>query len=682
MTAILEYHLDLIVFVLLLAAALLVVVTRSSRLARGGTRHRLVFVGVLCTGAMGAALAYRSGETTRQNLAETVSGIAPTYAMELHEHGHQNVTLQTPSDDPTYLHLIATQKNWLKANPSVADIYTFMLTEDGQIALCVDSETDYNHNGKYDEDREQRTDIGEVYDGEDAAPAIRTAFSGKANFDSDINVDRWGTWVSANCPIRDEDGKVYAVVGVDFPAETWVSSILAARAAMLLIGLVTVGIILTAYTMMSKLRGEIVLRQEAELAARSSEARLRTIIANEPETVLLTDPTGVILEINPAGERAFGAPQHSLCGRSAHEFVTASDQQKFQDHLKRVAQGASDAMEFELKSANQTTAWIDLHSVPLHDADQRISKILCVGRDVTARRQAEREKEQLQQQLLVASRQAGMAEIATGVLHNVGNVLNSVNVSARLITDQLRSSRVASLGKLAELVASEKHRLGEFVTADARGKCLPDFLDQLHSKLRDDEQAMQKEVDQLVSGVEHIKEVVRMQQSSATTSNLITMNDPTVIMEDAVKINLVSLERHRVHITRDYQPDVPQLPLDKHKTLQILVNLISNAKKATCHPDIAERHLTLRVKRVNDGKALSFEVQDNGVGIAPDYLTRIFQHGFSAFKNGHGFGLHSGAVAAGEMRGNLEARSDGPGKGATFILTIPLEAVPTKAVAA
>ena len=290
--------------------------------------------------------------------------------------------------------------------------------------------------------------------------------------------------------------------------------------------------------------------------------------------------------------------------------------------------------------------------------------------------------EESREQSLSLSRQAGMAEIATGVLHNVGNVLNSVNVSARMITENLRVSRIGSLGKLVTILGQEKDRLGEFVTTDSRGKCLPDFLQQLYSKLRDDQEAIQKEADQLVSGVEHIKEVVRMQQSSATSSTLISPTDPTSIMEDAIKINLVSMERHHVHLHREYEADLSNLPLDKHKILQILINLISNAKKATCHPDILERHVTLRIRRVQDGEAIQFEVQDNGLGVAPESISRLFQHGFSAFKSGHGFGLHSGSNSAAEMKGTLNARSDGPGTGALFILTIPIQQAAAKGVGA
>ncbi len=280
--------------------------------------------------------------------------------------------------------------------------------------------------------------------------------------------------------------------------------------------------------------------------------------------------------------------------------------------------------------------------------------------------------EEYRNQALAMSRQAGMAEVATGVLHNVGNVLNSVNVSARMIVDNLRSSRLGSLGKLCQLIQQEREHLGEFVTTDARGKCLPEFLEQLHTRLQQDQQNTQKEVHELVRGIEHIMQVVNMQQSSASPSTMATLCEPTSIMEEAVKMNLASMERHQVELHREYEANLPHMMLDRHKVLQILINLISNAKKATCRSEAGHRHIVLYVGRVQEEQAVEFSVKDNGVGIASEDLPKLFRHGFSSFDQGHGFGLHSGANAAGEMNGSLTAHSDGPGRGAIFTLRIPV----------
>ncbi len=311
--------------------------------------------------------------------------------------------------------------------------------------------------------------------------------------------------------------------------------------------------------------------------------------------------------------------------------------------------------------------------------------LICRSQRALITRNAELEQRVQKQtaDLLQVSRQAGMAEIATGVLHNVGNVLNSVNLSAGMIASTVEGSRLTSLSMLVGLLDQEKHQLGTFVTDDPRGKCLPEFLEKLHGKLADEQGKVQQEIQQLVSGIDHIKEIVRLQQVSATmASNVLTAVDPVALMEQAVTVNLIAMKRHAIKLHRDYEPDLPKVSLEEHKTLQILINLINNAKKATCHGSIDERRVTLRIRYELNKGMIVFEVCDNGVGIDAESLPQLFRHGFSKFENGHGFGLHIGACAASEMHGNLSAESGGPGSGATFRLSLPTSQAAAEALPA
>jgi PAS domain S-box-containing protein len=671
MTWVLEHSLDLAAFAALNALAILFV---SWRCVRVGQRPNLgTLVTALFLVTVSVLYAHRAGEQTRKQLVETVIGVAPTYAIELDRIGHARVNLETPAEDPTYLALIEAQKQWLHANPSVADIYTYRRTPEGKIALCVDSETDYDRDGVYDHDREGRTPNGEIYDEPDALPAIEAAFAGEGNFDASIYTDRWGTWVSANYPVRDASGSVYAVVGVDFPAEQWVNAILASRGSVLLTGLVPTGILLTAWYMLAKLRVEVSRRREAEIASRESESRLRIIVENEPETVMVVDRNGVLLEINPAGVLALGGQAQSLVGCCVEEFVDPGFIDPFRKHQTRVAAGESVAIEFQMKtrSIERPTIWMEMHSVPLRDARGAVTKLLSVARDVTARKHAEQEKEELQQQLLVASRQAGMAEVATGVLHNVGNVLNSVNVSAALINERLKTSRVPTLCRVVELIESNQQKLGEFVTQDERGRQLPEFLRALHDVMKEDHGQLLKDMEKVIHGVEHVKEIVSAQQHSAKGSNFYQQVNPTDLVNEAVRVNQAAFDRHGIQISVRAGKTQAGL-LDRHKILQILFNLLANAKDAV-KSSPAQKRIDIIVGSTDDGQ-VHFEVRDSGTGISVDNLKQIFRHGFTTKSNGHGFGLHSAAVAAQEMKGSLAAASDGEGKGACFTLIVPFHA--------
>jgi signal transduction histidine kinase len=302
----------------------------------------------------------------------------------------------------------------------------------------------------------------------------------------------------------------------------------------------------------------------------------------------------------------------------------------------------------------------------------RVNKELQAANEGLEQRVEERTRElkDTQSELLDAARQAGMAEIATNVLHNVGNVLNSVNISADLVTRKLRTSKALGLGKAMQLINEHPHNLGEFITRDEKGKLLPGYLNQLVDAIAIEQQSITEELAQLSKSVDHIKDIVATQQSYAGASSLVEALHISDLLEDALRMNSGALTRHHVTVVKEYS-EVPRVMGDKHRLLLILINLISNAKYAMSDLSDRPRQMTLGVKVV-DNKTLQVSVKDEGEGIAPENMTRIFAHGFTTRKEGHGFGLHSCALAAIEMNGHLSAFSDGPGKGALFTLQIPL----------
>jgi len=292
--------------------------------------------------------------------------------------------------------------------------------------------------------------------------------------------------------------------------------------------------------------------------------------------------------------------------------------------------------------------------------------------EIAERKRAEEQLQRAQQQLIDASRQAGMAEVATGVLHNVGNVLNSVNVSATLIAERLGQSRTANLARAAAMLRDKNGGLAEFLANDPKGKLLPAYLADLSQHLEKERQEARAEIELLTRNIEHIKDIVAMQQTYARVSGLSEVLPVESLIEDALQLNMDSFARHHITVVREFDTRRP-VTVDKHKALQILVNLLRNAKHAMDESEPNEKRLTLRTRQQDDSM-VSIAVIDTGIGIAPENLTRIFSHGFTTRKDGHGFGLHSAALAAQQMGGRLLAQSEGPGRGATFVFELPLAA--------
>ena len=284
---------------------------------------------------------------------------------------------------------------------------------------------------------------------------------------------------------------------------------------------------------------------------------------------------------------------------------------------------------------------------------------------------------QAQQHLMAASRQAGMAEVATSVLHNVGNVLNSVNVSATIVADKIQGSPISNLAALASMLQEHSGDLPDFLQRDPKGQRVVPYLEKLARRLGEERQVMLGELKLLTAHIGHIKEIVATQQSYGKVSGLIEVVSLPELVEDATRILGPGLDRHGIHLELDCEA-VPPVAVDKHSILQILLNLLRNAKQAVENSGKPERVIRVRIGGHGDDR-VRIEVTDNGVGIAPDDLTRIFAHGFTTKKDGHGFGLHSGALAAKQSGGSLSAASEGPGLGATFTLELPLAPAKGKA---
>jgi len=296
-------------------------------------------------------------------------------------------------------------------------------------------------------------------------------------------------------------------------------------------------------------------------------------------------------------------------------------------------------------------------------------RTLSLELEIEERRQMQQEVERAHQELLEISRMAGMSEIATNVLHNVGNVLNSVNISAALARESVKKSKLGNLAKLTALLKEHEHDLGTFITSDHKGRQVLSYLAKLSEHLQADQKATIQELDSLRTNVEHINEIVAMQQNYAKISGVKEIVNVHSLVEDSLRMNLGALDRHGVQVIRDFQK-VPPINVEKHKILQILVNLLRNAKYACDDSGRTDKRLTVRVAN-GDGR-LKISVMDNGVGIPPENLTRVFNHGFTTRRDGHGFGLHGGALAARELGGSLTVHSDGLGKGATFTLELPM----------
>jgi signal transduction histidine kinase len=263
----------------------------------------------------------------------------------------------------------------------------------------------------------------------------------------------------------------------------------------------------------------------------------------------------------------------------------------------------------------------------------------------------------------------GMAEVATNVLHDVGNALTSIVVDTGLMRQSISSSRLGRLKLVSALLEEHRNNLPRFFARDPRGNHLVDYLSVLALELTQEQSALQGTLEDMNKNVSRVRAIIQMQQTYATSTLLPEDCELEELLDDAQRLHQGALERAGIQVTREVKP-LPRVKVDRYKVLQILFNLLSNACHALEAKAPGDRRLEIRLEP--RGGWVRIQVMDSGVGIAPEVKPRLFNQGFTTREDGQGIGLHSSALAAQLLGGRLTLESEGRDKGATATLELPV----------
>ncbi|MBM7116173.1 two-component system sensor histidine kinase NtrB [Archangium primigenium] len=413
-------------------------------------------------------------------------------------------------------------------------------------------------------------------------------------------------------------------------------------------------------------------REQALRTLRESEHKLHTLIENTDDLVCSLDVEGRVLVVNSAMRKAYRiregrepVPGEPLFPRGSAKLAALGRM------MAQSFSGRGVRREDTFVHADGRHETVEVSFKPMFGEDSQPLGLTLFARNITERKVAEAKLSEVHRTLLDVSRKAGMAEAITGLLHNVGNTLNSVNVSVHLVTERLRASRVGGLARAVELLHAHRGSLAAFLERDPRGQQLPAYLVAVSSQLVEEQRALLAEQDTLAHALEHVKSIISTQQQHARVSAPVERVSVTQLIDDALRLHALPLERAGVEIRRQYDA-LPEVMLDRHKLLQIVLNLLSNARQALLDTPRSDKRLTVRIAARPEERLL-IQVTDNGPGISREHLPRIFTQGFTTKKDGHGFGLHTSALAALEMDGTLTCDSPGPGQGATFTIDLPMQ---------
>ena len=414
------------------------------------------------------------------------------------------------------------------------------------------------------------------------------------------------------------------------------------------------------------LQQQIEQSNQARIKSLSDKNYLSTIMNSITDAIITLDEQGIIRNCNSATYQLFDTNKKKILGKSINTLLE-NTYSNFTDISKLVGtrleknittiKGSNTSIELLITSATQQNKTFFV--LAIHDTSKRVEN--------------EKNVKRLNQRLVSASRKVGVAEVATSILHNVGNILNSVHVSTNLISDTLQNSRIKGINKLADIMSNKK----DFFNDKDKVEMIPEYLNSLAARIDQEREITLKEVTLLNNNINHIEEIISSQQQFASTSSSYEWATLSELVEDAININRDIIDQYNFNLIKEFE-DIKDVNIEKFKIMQILVNLITNAKDAILQSKNKNPTIILRIRSLNESN-IELTVQDNGIGISEDINKKIFSYGFTTKKTGHGFGLHSCALTAKEMGGKLIMHSAGHKLGAKFVLIIPKDNAPKSA---
>ena len=539
----------------------------------------------------------KAGRDERKQIETLLGAMAPSYAAELARAGHAQITPATPPDDPTRKKIETLIDGWLRANPIAADLYTMRRLPDGRRVFLVDTDTDYNRDGRI-EDREKGAPAGDVYTENDAG--LERAFAGEANFNPNIVTDRWGSWVGSWTPIYDGT-RVDAVVGIDYHAAEWLRAIRKARAERLHQLALVLIVVAAAMTAIGMLQASVAERRKAEARHAKAEQRLRLTLDQIPVAFIEMDPGGIITAWNPAAEAIFGYPATEAVGRLHIAQIVAPHHRTEVDGLLQtlLQQPKPRHHVNENITRNGEVIRCEWFNGQVVGPDGKILSIVCLAQDVS-------ERHSLEEQLRQSQRMTAIGQLAAGIAHDFNNLLTVIQGHADLLLDS------------PDLSATAREDIGRISHAGDRAAHLTRQLLTFSRK-----QAL----------------IARPLDLSATVNEAVQLIERTLGAGIRIEVR--------------FGADLPQIVADATMIEQAITNLALNARDAmpnggtlSITTDLAE--IDLSSARSNPERRGGFfarvAVADTGSGIPSAILSRIFEPFFTTKEVGQGTGLGLSAV--------------------------------------
>lgn len=409
---------------------------------------------------------------------------------------------------------------------------------------------------------------------------------------------------------------------------------------------------------------DVTAREKIRAEIENKNALMETFVNNIPDMAWVKDRDSKFIIANKAFCDAVGMAHEFLVNNTC-DVCFGELAVKFKADDRAVMESKTQKrIEESIIDGSKNVVWLETIKSPLHDGAGDIVGTVGIARDIT-------ERKRLNAALNTASRLGGMAEVAISVLHNVGNAINSVNVSTSLVGDKLQSRSRKLLARGLELLGAHDSDVVRFLTEDPSGTALVQALPQLCSAIMREQQEMIAEVDSVRHHVGQIMQTIQRQEEYARVTSVVEKCSLDQVIDEALAFVLVRCRELGVQVKTELD-EMLDITQDRNQIVQILANLLRNAVDALADADQPEKLIGIMGHRCGDER-FRIEVTDNGTGIGEDDRPAIFRYGFSTKRDGHGFSLHNSSALAHSMGGALSFSSEGTGRGSVFRLELPIQ---------
>jgi PAS domain S-box-containing protein len=400
--------------------------------------------------------------------------------------------------------------------------------------------------------------------------------------------------------------------------------------------------------------------------------------------IAITDEKGAVMWVNPSFTLLTGYTLNEIYGRNLKILKSGKHDHAFYRNLWETIRSGNVWEGETINRKKDESLYVEQQTIaPVLDPEGKISHYIAIKQDISNRKKTEeelsnyretleqmvqdrtRELKEAQERLISQAMEAGMAQVAAMGLHNIGNAVTPMNV----FMDAMQKNEMEEISNYLEKCYLELKNhasdLDDFINHQARGKQVFAYMGELIDSLITKNRKQADTFNRMEKALAYISEILSLQQTYASreqeTRELVDLNE---LIDDAIRMQMGALEKRQIFIKKLFEARLPKLLIDKNRLMQVIVNFIKNSYEAidARQNNTGEKEITCS-SFVENGH-VGFRISDNGIGIDPENIEKIFEFGKSR-KGSTGFGLHYCKMCVESNGGEISFSSPGLGKGAT-----------------